>query len=82
MLRQDRDYDVTDTDRYNRNVAVVTLKDGTNVNKEMVKAGLAWWYYNYSNDKSYEKLENEAMKAKRGLWADKSPSGPVEVAEA
>lgn len=69
---------VTDVDRYGRNVAVVVLKDGTNVNKEMVKAGFAWWYYKYSNDRSYEKLEIEARNAKRGLWADKKPTPPWE----
>lgn len=67
---------VTDIDRYNRNVAVVTLKDGTNVNKEMVKAGFAWWYYDYSKDVTYQKLEKEARNAKRGLWADKNPVAP------
>lgn len=69
---------VTDIDRYNRNVAIVILQDGTNVNKEMVKAGLAWWYNKYSNDKSYENLEKEARQAKRGLWADKNPIPPWE----
>lgn len=55
---------VTDVDQYGRNVAVVVLKDGSNVNKEMVKSGFAWWYYKYSNDRSYEKLEIEARNAK------------------
>lgn len=67
---------VTDIDRYNRNVAVVTLKDGTNVNKEMVKSGFAWWYYEYSKDADYQKLEKEARNAKRGLWVDKNPEAP------
>ncbi len=67
---------VTDIDRYNRNVAVVVLKDGTNVNKEMVKAGFAWWYYDYSKDVNYQKLDKEARNAKRGLWADKNPVAP------
>lgn len=67
---------VTVIDRYKRNVAVVTLKDGTNVNKEMVKDGFAWWYYDYSKDITYQKLEKEARNAKRGLWADKNPVAP------
>src|SRR2546425_7886966 len=35
---------VTDRDRYGRTVADVILPDGTNLNRELVKAGLAWWY--------------------------------------
>lgn len=69
---------VTDIDKYGRNVAVITLADGTNVNKKMVEAGYAWWYQKYSNDSSYGKLEATARKAKRGLWADKNPTPPWE----
>lgn len=69
---------VTDIDGYKRHVAVITLQDGTNVNKEMVKAGFAWWYSQYSKDSSYEKLEIEARNAKRGLWAGKNPTPPWE----
>lgn len=69
---------VTDVDRYDRNVAVITLSDGTNVNKKMVEAGFAWWYRKYSSDESYGKLEAAARKAKRGLWADKNPTAPWE----
>lgn len=69
---------VTDVDRYHRNVAVITLSDGTNVNKKMVEAGFAWWYRKYSSDESYGKLEAAARKAKRGLWADKNPTAPWE----
>lgn len=38
---------VTDVDRYNRNVAVITLSDGTNINKKMVEAGFAWFIFLY-----------------------------------
>jgi endonuclease YncB( thermonuclease family) len=32
-----------DTDRYRRTVAEVTLPDGRSLNREMVRAGMAWW---------------------------------------
>jgi micrococcal nuclease len=34
---------VVDTDRYDRLVADVILEDGRSLNRESVKAGLAWW---------------------------------------
>ena len=39
---------VKDIDRYGRTVGVVTLPDGKNLNLELVKAGLAWWYRQYA----------------------------------
>jgi endonuclease YncB( thermonuclease family) len=35
---------VRDIDRYKRTVAEITLPDGRNLNQELVRAGLAWWY--------------------------------------
>lgn len=64
------------TDRYNRILGEVILKNGTNVNKELVKNGLAWHYKKYSNDKDYSKLEIKSRKNKIGLWQDKEPIAP------
>ncbi len=59
-------------DRYNRVLGVVFV-NGTNVNLEMVKAGLAEVYRGKHprllNAKIYREAESEAKKAKRGLWA-------------
>jgi micrococcal nuclease len=33
-----------DRDQYDRPVADVILPDGQNLNRELVRAGLAWWY--------------------------------------
>ena len=52
------------------------LPDGTNLNRELVKAGLAWWYRKYSKDESLGALEEEAKTAKRGLWTDPEPVPP------
>ena len=68
----------TGKDRYGRTIGDVILPDGKNLNQELVRAGYAWWYRQYSKDKTLEKLEAEARKAKRGLWADKAPIPPWE----
>ncbi len=40
-------------------------------NRELVKAGFAWWYRRYApDDETLKQLEAEARAAKRGLWAD------------
>ena len=67
---------VTDTDRYGRSIGDITLPDGRNLNREVVKAGYAWWYWKYSSDASLGELETEARKARRGLWQDKAPMAP------
>jgi micrococcal nuclease len=57
----------------------VILPDGRNLNRELVKAGLAWSYRQYArHDRELERLEAEARKAKRGLWADSNPIPPWE----
>jgi len=67
---------VTDMDRYGRTVADVILPEGRVLNRELVAAGLAWWYRQYSQDKSLGQLEAEARAARRGLWADPEPIPP------
>lgn len=63
-------------DRYGRTVAEIILPDGRSLNRELLKAGLAWWYRQYSKDRSYGALEREARNARRGLWADPNPVPP------
>ena len=64
-------------DRYGRIVGEVILPDGLSLNKDLVHAGLAWWYHNFApNDQTLKTLEAEARTAKRGLWADKHPTPP------
>mgnify|MGYP003584458118 CR=1 FL=1 len=63
-------------DRYKRTIAEVYVQDSVNVNKELVKAGLAWHFKQYSNDSSYYQLEQMARKNKTGLWQDKRASPP------
>jgi endonuclease YncB( thermonuclease family) len=66
-------------DKYGRTIAEVLLQDGTNVNHTLVKDGWCWWYRKYApGDAELEKLEMEARKAKKGLWADQEPVPPWE----
>jgi micrococcal nuclease len=66
-------------DRYERTIGEVFLLDGRNVNHEIVRAGLAWWFRRYApNDRELEKLEAQAREARRGLWADRGPMPPWE----
>jgi endonuclease YncB( thermonuclease family) len=65
-------------DRYKRLIAVVVNEKHQNVNKELVKAGLAWHFVRYSTDATYAELEREARKNKIGLWQDLNPTAPWE----
>ena len=69
--------EVRDTDRYGRTVGEVILPDGRNLNHEIVRAGLAWWYRKYARgDHQLAEAEAEAREARRGLWADAEPVQP------
>lgn len=65
-------------DRYNRIVGTIVTNDGTNVNEELVKAGFAWHYKQYSKNKDLDRIEETARQSKLGLWADKDPMAPWE----
>ena len=65
-------------DRYGRVVGLITTFDGLNVNEELIKAGLAWHYKQYSKNENIGVLEQEAREKKIGLWADKNPKAPWE----
>ena len=64
------------TDRYGRTIGEIILADGTNLNKQIVRAGYAWHYKDYSSDRFYADLEEQARTARRGLWQDDRPTPP------
>lgn len=66
------------TDRNGRLIAELILPNGVNVNKTLVKMGLAWHFKQYSKDESYAKLEIAARNKKAGLWKDKNAISPWE----
>lgn len=62
--------DVKDTDQYGRKVGEVKLKNGRNLNHILVEEGMAHWYARYApGDATLKRLEEQAKKAKRGLWS-------------
>lgn len=65
-------------DRNKRLIAEIQLNDGTVLNQELVKNGLAWHFKKFSADKHYAQLETEARTKKIGLWGDKDPVAPWE----
>ena len=65
------------TDRFHRIFADIQLLDGSNLNRELVRAGYAWWSRESApHDLTLEKLQEEARAAQRGLWAGEDPLPP------
>lgn len=62
-------------DRYGRILGYV-YADGVNVNKELLKNGLAWHYKHFNKDKELAKLEQQAKDKKLNIWSDKNPIEP------
>jgi endonuclease YncB( thermonuclease family) len=68
-------------DQYGRIVGKILL-DGKDINLEQVKAGMAWHYKEYEREQTpedreiYARAEDEARKARRGLWLDPDPVEP------
>jgi endonuclease YncB( thermonuclease family) len=57
-------------DRYGRLVGEVILPGGTNLNQELVKAGLATHFKKYSSSGIYSNLEIKARISKVGIWSE------------
>jgi micrococcal nuclease len=66
---------VHDRDRYGRLVARVIVA-GLDLSEEMVRAGLAWHYAQYSTDPRLAALEQQARQQHLGLWAERSALPP------
>ena len=64
-------------DRYGRTIAWVYV-NGTCLNEELLKAGLAWHYKRYSKEKNLSLLEERARVMKIGLWSDPHSIPPWE----
>jgi micrococcal nuclease len=66
---------VRDTDRYGRFVGDVFVA-GKSACAELVAAGFAWHYVEYSEDEELAALEKWAKAKKLGLWSDPHPVPP------
>jgi micrococcal nuclease len=67
----------TDVDRYGRTIGKVFI-DSVNVNKSLLRAGLAWHYKRYDDDPAWAKVEATARRKKLGLWAKADAVPPWE----
>ena len=65
-------------DRNKRLIAEIILPDGSKLNRELVRKGLAWHFERYSNDNSYSALEQGARRNKVGVWSEPNPIAPWE----
>lgn len=62
-------------DRNGRWIAEI-FSQNQNINKELVRNGLAWHYKQYSKNDNYAALERIARQKKTGLWKDQGPIAP------
>lgn len=63
---------------YGREVGEIFV-DGRSATREILRAGLAWWNTKYApHDSDLARLEQNARKAKRGLWRDAESMPPWE----
>ena len=70
---------VKERDQYGRSVGTVLFENALNLNHELVRAGLAWWYRHFAkDDQILPVLEQQARDAKRGLWSMPNPQAPWE----
>ena len=60
---------------YKHNIGVIFLHDTLNVNREMIRAGMAWRYH-YNDEPELLRLQQAAQEAKRGLWQMAHPMDP------
>jgi endonuclease YncB( thermonuclease family) len=66
-------------DEYGRTVGDVILPDGLNLNQELVRRGLCWWYRGQAPGNTVmEGLEKAAREAKKGVWSDPQSIPPWE----
>jgi len=63
------------TDRYGRTIGFVYV-DEINVNKELIKLGLAWHYKYFNKDKELAQLEEKARNQQIGIWSEPNPIPP------
>ncbi|QFG54441.1 thermonuclease family protein [Chryseobacterium sp.] len=62
-------------DRNGRWIAEI-FSQNQNINKELVRNGLAWHYKQYSKNDNYAALERIARQKKTGLGKDQGPTAP------
>ena len=69
------DIHISGKDRYGRQIARIYYQ-GQDINKLMVKEGMAWVYTKYNKDKRLPEIQKEAISRKAGLWSQDKPIQP------
>lgn len=67
--------DVRGSDGYGRTLGIAYV-GGVNVNEAQVRDGWAWVFRRYASDPMLLAHEDEARRARRGLWRDPHPVAP------
>jgi micrococcal nuclease len=62
-------------DRYGRTIGTLFV-EGTDINLEILKTGMAWFYAAYSTNQDYRAAEEVARNRGIGLWSDPAPVAP------
>lgn len=76
MFGKEIKFEETDTDRYGRTIAKIYYDHEKYLSAELIKVGLGWWYYRYSDDKNLGILESKARSKLLGLWQDPKAISP------
>jgi len=63
-------------DRNGRIVGDTYLEDGTWVNEQLIREGLAWHFLRYSQDSTLAAAEVSARAAKKNIWSMPNPVAP------
>lgn len=66
---------VSDIDKYGRQVAFVRAGE-VDVNRRMLRLGMAWEYSWHHRNRAYTALQDEARRARLGLWRETDPMPP------
>ena len=67
--------EVTDIDKYGRNVGLIKTTEALFINPEMVRNGWCWHYKQYSKFPEWQELEDKARVSKIGIWG--FPDAPL-----
>lgn len=62
-------------DRYGRILGYVFI-DSVNINKELLRNGLAWHYKFFNKDEELAELEQKAKDKKLNIWSENNPIEP------
>lgn len=63
------------TDKYDRILAYLVIQN-ININRLIIRKGLAWHYNYFSSDTSFANAQKLAKVDKTGLWAYPNPTAP------